>query len=183
MTEYLLISSRRYFERDALSEAWYVLSDLNEVECFLVKGYIPGLRLLGLKNITSLEAIDILRQYQLNEGPLMMCLTIKPIQYLFRTDIDEMVQLVEKLTKDVITATTRWKIALKKRQTQLRSEDIIKALAEVVTTGKVDLTNPEKIILVEILGPRTGISLISPQDILRQKDFLNTSKQTTTEEE
>lgn len=52
-----------------------------------------------------------------------------------------------------------------KQHTDLSMVDIIEAAAAEVNTP-VDLEDPDKIVLIEVMGRLTGISVIKPSDIL-----------------
>jgi len=54
---------------------------------------------------------------------------------------------------------------VEKRHTQLSSREIIEAVASRIER-KVRLENPDWIVLVEVLGGLTGISVVRPDQIL-----------------
>ena len=54
-----------------------------------------------------------------------------------------------------------FKIEVSKRHTSLVSSDVISAIAKNID-NPVDLTNPDNLILIEIIGNKLGISLIAP---------------------
>jgi tRNA acetyltransferase TAN1 len=56
-------------------------------------------------------------------------------------------------------------VTVEKRFTDTSTRDIIEAAA-VNIERKVDLSNPDKIILVEVVGGLTGISIIRLEQIL-----------------
>jgi len=58
-----------------------------------------------------------------------------------------------------------FRVTVEKRFTGIPSRDIIEAAAENIKR-KVDLTKPSKILLIEVIGGLTGISVIKPSDIL-----------------
>jgi tRNA acetyltransferase TAN1 len=58
-----------------------------------------------------------------------------------------------------------FRITVEKRFTQLSTRDIIEAAAANIER-KVNLTSPDKILLIEIVGGTTGMSVIKPDDIL-----------------
>jgi len=58
-----------------------------------------------------------------------------------------------------------FRITVEKRYTTLHSKDIIDSIAKVVNR-KVDLKNPDWIVLVEVFGSKTGISVIKPGQIV-----------------
>ncbi len=58
-----------------------------------------------------------------------------------------------------------FKIVVEKRYCSIRSREIVLAIASRIT-NKVDLDYPDWIILVEILGKKTGISVLRPEHLL-----------------
>ena len=53
-----------------------------------------------------------------------------------------------------------YRITIEKRGTKIKSEEIIEGIANQVKQ-KVSLEYPDKILLIEIMNERTGLSLIS----------------------
>jgi tRNA acetyltransferase TAN1 len=67
---------------------------------------------------------------------------------------DISIELMKKIPTD-----GSLKIQIEKRHTNLKQLDIINEIAPFIST-KVDLTNPSWILLIEIIGKYTGISVI-----------------------
>lgn len=59
-----------------------------------------------------------------------------------------------------------YRVTVEKRRTQLSARGIIAGIAGALG-GRVSLENPDRIVLVEILGPDAGVSVLRPGDILR----------------
>jgi tRNA acetyltransferase TAN1 len=76
----------------------------------------------------------------------------------------EIQQAVTRLASGIEDKET-FRITLEKRFTQTRTQDIIEAAAANIKR-KVDLSNPDNIILIEVVGRSTGLSLIKPDKIL-----------------
>ena len=58
-----------------------------------------------------------------------------------------------------------FRVTVEKRFTSIHSRDIIEAIASDIK-NTVDLKNPDKIFLIEIVGGFTGMSLVKPSDVL-----------------
>ena len=58
-----------------------------------------------------------------------------------------------------------FRVTVEKRFTALHSKDIIEAAAGDIKR-RADLENPDKILLIEVIGALTGLSLLKPIDIL-----------------
>ena len=59
-----------------------------------------------------------------------------------------------------------YRVTVEKRHTQLSARAIISEIAGALG-GRVSLDSPELVVLVQIIGPDAGVSVIRPGDILR----------------
>jgi tRNA(Ser,Leu) C12 N-acetylase TAN1 len=158
-----LISSQRSFERDALSEAYYVISDVLGHKTHPLKSRVPGLAILRLTEETeSFHVIKEIRQYIQEKGPLVACLKIIPLERLIKTNLSTIVENAVSLAKLKILPTNSWKIHVRKRQTNLRTIQVVETIAEKINWGVVNLTSPDFEIRVEIIRDLTGISVMKP---------------------
>jgi tRNA acetyltransferase TAN1 len=73
---------------------------------------------------------------------------------------DFAVRLAESLKKD-----ETYRITVEKRRTSISGRALIEAIAKRIDR-KVDLDEPDKIVLIQILGEVTGASVIPPDKIL-----------------
>ncbi len=164
-----LISSQRSFERDALSESFYVISDVLGYNVRPLKSRIPGLSLLSLtdSNINLFVVIEQIRQYIETNGPLVACLKIVPLENLVKTNMDNIVENAVSLAQLKIKSNHSWRIRVRKRQTNLKTSSVIENIAKKVNWGVVNLTNPYYEIRVEIIRDLTGISVMKPKAELR----------------
>jgi tRNA acetyltransferase TAN1 len=58
-----------------------------------------------------------------------------------------------------------FRITVEKRFTETPTKDIIEAAAANIER-QVNLNNPDKILLIEVIGGLTGVSVIKPDEIL-----------------
>ena len=91
------------------------------------------------------------------------CLRIIPIQRITDTEIDKIKQNVIKL-KDTIQKNDSYRITIEKRNTSISSNEIITEVAEIFP-NKVSLNQPDWIVLIEILGNETGISILKNDEM------------------
>ena len=91
------------------------------------------------------------------------CLRIIPIQRMIDTDIDKIKQNVTKLS-NVIQKNNSYRITIEKRNTNISSNEIITEIAKIFP-NKVSLNQPDWIVLIEILGNKTGISILKENEI------------------
>ncbi len=160
----LLITCARGQEEDARIETLAVLKQIGDLNPIVEKTHIRGL-LTAKTSIDPLEAIQKMREL-LKKRPVSF-LYIKraiPIQKIVKTSLEE----IEKVAKEfgsLIGEDETFRITVEKRHTELKTMEVIKAAASKIDR-KVNLDNPDRIILIEIVGPLTGISLLKPGDIL-----------------
>ncbi len=81
-----------------------------------------------------------------------------------RTDLREIERTAVELASK-IKENESFRVTVEKRFTDTSTKDMIEAAAASIER-KVDLRNPDKIILVEVVGGLTGISIIKPEQIL-----------------
>ncbi|MEM4290006.1 MAG: THUMP domain-containing protein [Nitrososphaerota archaeon] len=87
-----------------------------------------------------------------------------PVELVAPSKIEEIVAIVDRL-KDKIPPDATYKVVVEKRHTQLSSREVIEVVASRIDR-KVNLEKPDWIVLVEILGGVTGVSVITPSQIL-----------------
>lgn len=87
-----------------------------------------------------------------------------PVEEVTATALEEIASSAERL-KSKIPPEASYKVVVEKRHTQLSSRSVIEAVAARIDR-RVDLENPDWIVLVEILGGVAGISVLRPSDIL-----------------
>ncbi|MFX0211059.1 MAG: THUMP domain-containing protein [Candidatus Hodarchaeota archaeon] len=162
----LLVSCDRGFERDATSEAWWVLSTLFEhktIDADLTE--VPGLVYIKV-DTDPRQIMGDLREFLVkNLNEIRYCLKFIPIQDWCKTDLNLICRKVAEKSNEISDAD-RWRIVLNKRYNSLKREDIIKQVALQIPQGKVDLNNPNKIVRIEIVGKKTGISIHQPDQII-----------------
>ncbi|QLH74645.1 MAG: hypothetical protein HPY73_03720 [Methanomassiliicoccales archaeon] len=79
--------------------------------------------------------------------------------------IDEMAKVTAEWGK-LIGKNDRWMLHLHKRHVGEHSADLIERLTAPINSGKVDLHDPDLIIVVEILGDWAGMALLKRSQIL-----------------
>ncbi len=160
----LLVSTSRGNENNACSEMWFLLGEIGDKEALVDKTNIMGL-IVAKTVLDPYNVIDDLRKF-LNERPeeFRYILRVIPIETVVRTDLDEIRMAVARLSPKILKNET-FRVTIEKRHSQLSTSSIIEAAAANIQR-KVDLENPDKIVLVEILGKLTGVSVVRPADIL-----------------
>lgn len=89
-----------------------------------------------------------------------------PVDKWIKSDVKVMQKYVKSITKG-IRQNEPWKMNLEKRMYgKMHTTELILKLTEVVDRPNVDLENPKKIISVEIIGRKAGISLLNADEML-----------------
>jgi tRNA acetyltransferase TAN1 len=86
------------------------------------------------------------------------------VEKVVRTELEEIKNAALELTAKM-AETESFRVTVEKRFTGVHSHDIIEAVATNVK-NKVDLENPDRVLLIEILGAYSGVSLLKPSDLL-----------------
>jgi len=160
-----VISCRRFLEKDCASELWYFFSLIGDEHSKCRPTNIPGI-VLAKSALDPLEAIEKLTEIaEQDPYSYRFSLKIVPIQACMKSDIEEMKEAINKL-KSQIGKDESFKVEIKKRYTDLTSEYLIKELADLIDND-VNLSSPDKIVRVEVVGERTGISILKPDQIFK----------------
>lgn len=160
----LLATTSRGTENEACSELWYLLEEIGDSAPTVDKTGVSGL-IVAKTAFNPFEVIDKLRKI-LHERPyeFRYLLRIIPIEKVVRTDLGEIQRAATELSSK-IEKTETFRITVEKRFTETSSRDIIEAAAANIER-KVDLNNPSKILLIEVIGGLTGVSVAKPEEIL-----------------
>jgi len=160
----LLVSTSRGNERNTCSELWYLLGELGDKEAQV--DMTPAIGLIVAKTI--LDPVDVVRKLRavLKERPWEFRYTLKvtPVQRVVQTDIEEIKKASADLAREIAVGET-FRVSVEKRHTNVSGREIIEAIASCIDR-KVNLEKPDRIVLVEVLGKFSGISILRPDDIL-----------------
>jgi tRNA acetyltransferase TAN1 len=160
----LLATTMRGSERQVCYELAYLLKEIGdptpEVGKTGVRGVIVGK--------TALDPVDTIGKFRgiLQKRPyeFRYALRILPIEKVVRTDLGEVKRMAMELAAKIGENET-FRVTVEKRFTSIHSRDLIEAAAMDIQR-KADMENPDKILLIEVIGGVTGMALIKPSDIL-----------------
>jgi len=160
----LLISTSRGNERNTCSEMWYLLGEAGDRTAIVERTPVVGL-VVGRTKIDPIIAIERLRSI-LIERPWEFRYTLKvtPIVGVVPSDPQKIEDLALKLAES-IKNDERFRITVEKRRTSISGRALIEAIAKRIDR-KVDLDSPNKILLIQIVGDLTGVSVIPPEAVL-----------------
>ena len=159
----LIITCARNLESETKNEIRKILDKLGDQEPEILNVGMRGILLVNTI-IEPSKIIDWVKN-KISEEPWLIryCLRIIPIQSITNTDIDKIKQDVIKL-KNVIQKSDSYRITIEKRNTSISSSEIITEIAKIFP-NKVSLTQPDWIVLIEILGNETGISILKNDEM------------------
>ena len=161
----LFYTTYRYREFNAVEEINLLLERFGDESPILEIQEVSGVILA----FTKLNPFELTAKYRelLTEEPWQFRYILRaiPIEKSFYTDLKNIEIEVVNLVKKKITANDSFRITVEKRYTSLRSKEIISSIAAKLSGYKVALENPRWIILVEIIGNKTGISVLTKRDI------------------
>jgi tRNA acetyltransferase TAN1 len=89
---------------------------------------------------------------------------VSPLERMVPSNLTEIEKCVSSMI-DGIEKEESFRITVRKRHTTFSSKEIVEQIAKKVDR-KVDLENPAKVVLIEVIGELTGISVIKPTDVL-----------------
>jgi tRNA acetyltransferase TAN1 len=89
---------------------------------------------------------------------------ILPVDKVVDTNLGDIVKAVKELSADIGTGET-FRITIEARDSPYQEKQLIDAIADVVDR-KVNLASPDKIVFIQVFGEYTGVSVVTPQQIL-----------------
>ena len=116
---------------------------------------------------------NIREEFHEDPGTLTHTYHWMPVDRWVKASVEDMTEAARELAEG-IDENERWMMHMHKRRHDMTSEELVLALTEPISKGKVDLKGPDKVIAVEVLGGMAGMSLVTRKQIidanqLRQK--------------
>ena len=159
----LLVTTARGNEEDVCSEIWYLLGEIGDSAATVDRTGITGL--IAAK--TVFNPFDVIEKFRdlLKQRPWEFRYTFRviPIEKVVRTELEDIERTVTELASK-INENESFRVTVEKRFTQISTKDVIETAAANIER-KVDLGNPDKIVLIEIVGKFTGISIVKSSDL------------------
>ncbi|MFC1802546.1 hypothetical protein ACFL0D_01110 [Thermoproteota archaeon] len=173
----LLATTEKNTMGAASSQLWMNLRAIGDPVPKVNKTKIKGI-IMAWTKLDPVEAIIKLREHMAGEPERYDNLfRVLPIVTQVETIIDAIVSEVES-QKEKIGEAESFRVTLEKRKTELRSLEVIEPVANIINR-EVNLCDPDWIVLIEIMGMTTGVSVIRPECILNvQKERYRLSLKT-----
>lgn len=159
----LIITCARHFEIETKKEVSKILDFLGDSEAEITITPMSGI----LTASSKLDPVEITKKIiqMVYDEPwsVRYPLRIIPIMKNTETKIEKILEEIPRLTNKINKNET-YRISIEKRNSEISSQELISEIAKCIK-NKVSLENPDKVILVELLGNITGISIIKPNEI------------------
>ena len=160
----LIVTCARHLEGETEDELIDILDELGDSDVKIVVSSMSGIITVQTK-LDPIEVVKKMKEMVLDEPwSIRYCLRIIPIQKIVETKIDEIEKMISSMSEQ-IEEKESYRILIEKRNSDISSKEIITKIANGIK-NKVSLDFPDKVILIEILGIVTGISIIKKSDIL-----------------
>jgi tRNA acetyltransferase TAN1 len=146
-------------------EMLYLLKEaLGDQTAAAVKTGIRGLIVAR----TALNPCEVIEKFKaiIHERPyeFRYALRIIPVEKVVPTELEAIGAAAAELAGGM-GENESFRVTVEKRFTTLHSKDIVEAVAAKISQ-RVDLDSPDRVLLVEVVGKFTGVSLIKPELIL-----------------
>ena len=160
----LLATTFRRSEDEACSELCRLLGEVGDPKAAVDRTGVAGL-IVAETALSPFDVVEKLRKI-LYKRPYEFRYTLRiiPIEKVTETDLGEIQRAVAELSAK-IGGNETFRVTVEKRFTKMSSRDLIQAVATEIER-EVDLTKPDRVVLIEVVGGLTGISVIKPRDIL-----------------
>ena len=160
----LIITCARHLESETKQEFSRILEMMGDSESSIIITNMSGI----LTAETRLEPSQVVNKIRemLSDEPwaIRYCLRIIPIQKITETNIESIEKGILDLI-NLISENESYRISIEKRNSNISSQEIISRIAKKIK-NKVSLEFPDKVVLIEILGNKTGIAIVKKTDIL-----------------
>jgi tRNA acetyltransferase TAN1 len=161
----LLATTARGNERQMIYEILYLLKEtLGDQTAEASKTGVRGL----IAARTALDPCDVIDKFKavLHERPyeFRCALRIIPVERVVATDLEAIALVASELASEIGENET-FRVTVEKRFTSLHAKEIVEAVASRIEKH-VDLDNPDWVLLVEVVGKFTGLSLLKPDSVL-----------------
>ena len=160
----LIVTCSRHLEGDTEDELIDILDGLGDSDIKIVVSNMSGIITVETK-LDPIKVVRKIKEMVIDEPwSIRYCLRIIPIQRVVETGIEEIEKTISSMS-DQIKENESYRILIEKRNSDISSKEIITKIANGIK-NKVSLDFPDKIILIEVLGIVTGISILEKSDIL-----------------
>jgi tRNA acetyltransferase TAN1 len=160
----LIITCARHLEPETEEEMKSILEEYGDSDAKITITKMSGI-LTGETSLDPVEVVRKIKEMVLDEPwSIRYCLRIIPIQKIVETKIDEIEKSISEMSNQILD-DEKYRISIEKRNSEISSKEIITKVANQIK-NKVSLDFPDKVVLIEILENKTGISILKKSDVL-----------------
>jgi tRNA acetyltransferase TAN1 len=160
----LIVTCARHFEEETQEEMRAILEELGDEAPQISITEFSGI----LTADTSASGSDVVKKIRekLEDEPWSIRYTLRaiPVSATVKTDVESIAKAALEQMQKVKPSDT-YRITIEKRNSEISSSEIISQIADKIP-NKVSLEKYDWIILVEILGGITGVSILKDEDVL-----------------
>ena len=159
-----IITTFKGGENTAGSEVYTLLTESGDSKAKISRTEVSGILLVETV-LSHQEVIKTIKKI-IEDEPwrVRSILRIFPVEQIIESEIEQIVETIQPMLEKIGEEET-FRITIEKRLSDLSRQEIIKEVASK-TTRKVNLKNPNWVILIEIIGSKTGISVVNPSQII-----------------
>ena len=160
----LIITSSRHLEPEAAKEISGILEELGDSNATVEISNLSGI-LTATTTLDPFLAVKKIREKILDE-PWMIryCLRVIPLHDSVYTKKEDIVNAVLNHV-NIMQLQDTYRITVEKRHSEISTNEIITEIADKIK-NKVSLEKFDWIVLIEILGKRTGIAILKEANII-----------------
>jgi tRNA acetyltransferase TAN1 len=149
----------------ARREALYVLKVLGDPHASMRWTFVMGIA-VAHTSLDNHQIIQLCRELY-HEGKSQFDFAVKwvPVDYWCWTDLNSIKQVIDQKVLPRLQPDETWAMQVNKRRWQTyHTLDIVTTLAADIDR-KVDLSHPDKIVWVDVVGNETAVSVLKPDEI------------------
>ena len=160
----LIVTCARHLEPETETELRAFLDEMGDPDPEITVTDMSGI----LTASTRLDPVEVTRGIRdvIDDEPwrVRYCLRVIPVQTVVDTELDAIEEAAAGLACS-ITEGEKYRITVENRNSDISSQEIIKRVAGRIG-NRVSLEFPDKVVLVEVLEGRTGVSVVERSDVL-----------------
>jgi tRNA acetyltransferase TAN1 len=161
----LVVATYRQRENDCISELWFFAREIGDTRFDASRTGLPSLVVARTSLDPELFAIRAYEKILENPWYFRYVLKLTPIHVTVTSDVESIARAALELASRKLNAGETFKVETHIRLSSLNREEIIGAIAGKIT-NKVNLDSPDKVILVEVIGDKAGVSVIPPEMVV-----------------
>lgn len=159
----IIVSSSRFREEDACDEILDILDSLSDPDADAELTEIKGIILVRTA-LDPLRVIKKLKKLAIDEPwKIRYVMRVIPVEKVVPAELEDIQGAVSDLATR-IGLDDSFRVTVEKRHSALHSIEIIDYIAGAVK-HRVNLTDPDWIVLVEIVGKNAGVSVVRKEQI------------------